>query len=200
MQLESVSAIILAAGESKRMGHPKALMRFGKQTFLQTVISNVQQAGVESILVVLGHAKESIIPSLRNWPVEIVINENYRTGQFSSFQTALKKLKPDCAGTLLVLVDQPQIGSEVIRKVLSAFQRLPEKIIIPSYQNRRGHPPLIPQSLFQEIVQAPPDWNASALIADHAEIVHEVEVHDESILWNINTLEDLKIVNAQLNL
>lgn len=186
------SAIILAAGKSTRMGEPKPLVRFGKQTFLETILQNFKNTGIEDVLIVLGYKAEQIAKELNLPPDDFAINKNYQLGQFSSVQTGVKNLQSNCTGVFLALVDQPQIGSNVLTKIRKAFEENSGKIAIPTFKGKRGHPPVLPKWLFSEILTANPTQKASALIRNHPDEIYELEIDDESILWNINTKENLK--------
>ncbi len=192
-----IAAIILAAGESRRMGEPKALVRYGQYSFLETVIRNFRNADIENSVVVLGHESSRILEKVQHIPAQFVINHNYSTGQFSSFQAGVTAV-PNAAGAFLVLVDQPQIGSQIISTLKEAFLTNPRSISIPTFKGRRGHPPIFPRSLFQEIVSTPPTENAATIIHRHSELVREIEIEDESILWNINTKKDLEEARFRL--
>lgn len=187
-----ISAIILAAGESTRMREPKPLVRFGKQTFLETILQNFKNAGIEDILIVLGHKADQITKKLNLSPDDFTVNKNYQFGQFSSVQTGVKNLQPNCTGVFLALVDQPQIGSDIIAKIRKNFEDNPDKIVIPTLKGKRGHPPVLPKWLFHEILTANPALKTSAIIRNYAHKVSEVEIDDDSILWNMNTKQDLE--------
>ena len=191
------SAIILAAGESTRMGEPKPLVRFGKLTFLETVRQNVKNAGIEDISIVLGHKADQITKELNLSPNDFIINHNYQFGQFSSVKTGVKNLKPNCTGVFLALVDQPQIGSNVLAKLRKNFEENPDKIVIPTFKGKRGHPPVLPKWLFPEIITAnSTTQKTSAIIHSHPDKIYELEINDESILWNINTKEALSLYSS----
>lgn len=191
-----VPAIILAAGESKRMGEPKALVHFGEKSFLETIVANFRDAGLEKLVVVLGHDARRILKKVQHLPVQFVINHNYPSGQFSSLQCGLKLLPPDVDGVFLALVDQPHISPQLIASLKDVFLTNPQKIVIPIFSGRRGHPVILPRTLFAEMVSAPSSQNAAAIIRGHAEIIHEAAA-DESILWNINTKEELAAVRRR---
>jgi len=187
-----LSAIILAAGESTRMGEPKALVNFGKNSFLQTIRNNLTKSGVEHIVTVLGYAANEIILKLNLQEDDFIIHKNYRLGQFSSFQAGVKRLPPETKGAFLCLVDQPQIQPEVFYQLRQAFEMYPGKIIIPAFQGKRGHPTVFPGSLFSEIIAVPANSTAKEIIYSHREIILEMNIPDKSILWNLNTKKDLK--------
>ena len=195
-----IAAIILAAGESRRMGEPKALARFGQQSFLEAIIASFQSAGLEDLAVVLGHDASNVLGKVQHLPVQFVINKDYPSGQFSSFQTGLAALPPIVDGAFLALVDQPQIGSHIISVIKEAFLANPQKIIIPTFNGRRGHPPIFPRSVFEEIVLAPDTETATKIVRSHPELIREIQVASESVLWNINTKEELAEVRRRINL
>ena len=192
MTASHLPAIILAAGESTRMGEPKALVNFGKHSFLQTIRNNLTKSGIEHIVTVLGYAANEIIRKLNLQEDDFIIHKNYRLGQFSSFQAGVKQLPPKTKGVFLCLVDQPQIQSEVFCRLRETFQMYPEKIIIPAFQGKRGHPTVFPGSLFSEIIAAPANSTAKEIIDSHRGIVFEMNIPDKSILWNLNTKKDLQ--------
>ena len=186
------SAIILAAGKSTRMGELKPLAQFGRQTFLETILQNFKNAGIEDVLIVLGYKAEQIAKELNFRPDDFTINKNYSLGQFSSVQAGVKNLKSNCTGVFLALVDQPQISPDIIAKIRKVFEENSDKIVIPTLNGKRGHPPVLPKWLFHEILIANPTQKTSEIIRSHPDKVYELEIGDESILWNINTKQDLE--------
>jgi molybdenum cofactor cytidylyltransferase len=193
-----VSAIILAAGKSTRMGEPKALLKFGKQSFLETSIANFRAADIENIIVVLGHNAEIILQNVNPSLAQFVINHNYQLGQFSSFQVGIRKLQPEAEGVFLALADQPQIGVSVIAQIVNAFYKNPERIVIPVFNGKRGHPPIFPKRLFSEILSSPPSQITSDVIRSNSELVYEVQIDDVRILRDIDTKEELLQIRKEL--
>jgi len=186
-----IAAIILAAGESVRMGEPKALARYGAETFLHTIVRNLKTAAVHEIVIVLGHDAQTVAAVLHLLPEQYVINTSYRSGQFSSFQTGVRQVAEGTQGVFLCLVDQPQIPATVLQQVKTTFLSRPGSIVIPTFRGKRGHPPIFPRRLFSEIIGAPTGITAKTLMEKHADTIVEVEVDDEAILWNLNTKADL---------
>ncbi len=121
-----ISAIILAAGESRRMGTPKALCKWGKITFLEAVVAYLQKAGIKQIAVVLGTAASQIqeygIPD----GIQIAVNPNPQHGQLSSLQIGLSHQQPNILGTMMALVDHPAVSPETIHSLINAFDNRPE--------------------------------------------------------------------------
>lgn len=193
-----LAAIILAAGESRRMGEPKALVRFGAKTFLETIVANFQDAGIEKLVVALGHDAVNILEKVQHLPVQFVINQNYSLGQFSSLQTGVAILPPETSGVFLALVDQPQIGAQVFALLKDAFLSDPQKIVVPTFAGLRGHPTILPRALFGKILSAPVTETAAKIIRRHSHLIREIQIESESILWNINTQEELAEIHRRL--
>ena len=186
-----IAGIILAAGESSRMGRDKALLPLGRETFLEHLIE-VLRGEVRPLLVVLGYHAEEIAARLAPFTdVEIVRNPNYKLGQLSSLQAALRApASGPVAGALVCLVDHPAITKEVVRAVLARFERHPTRIIIPTCRGHRGHPVLFPSRLFEELLDAPLEEGARAVVRRHAAEVELVETGEEGILLDVDRPAD----------
>src|SRR3990172_9391685 len=180
------SAILLAAGESTRMGRPKALLPWGDQTLIEYQVQELFAAGVDDLVVVLGHAAEEVRPHV---PPEarVVVNEAYRQGRASSLRAGAAAL-PDDADPIVVLnVDQPR-PHEALRALLAAHREGGMLITVPVVQGRRGHPPVLAGSLLPQLRAASEE--AQGLrggIAAHEEAVREVAFDSPVVLLDINT-------------
>ncbi len=193
-----VFSIILAAGSSGRMGSPKALLEIGENTFLQHIIRILSDQNVENIIVVLGAHAEEIKPKIPILPVTVVINEQWKNGQLSSLIAGLNAIdESKTDGVLIWPVDHPLVSGIVIDELINAFENDNDKIIIPRYQGKRGHPVIFPKSLFDDLRSAPLDEGARSVVHRNEDLVYEVETSDEGVLLNIDTPEDYKkfIVN-----
>lgn len=144
-----VGAVILAAGESQRMGEPKLLMKIGGKLMIEQVIDSFRDA-VDDLVVVLGYNPENLVPILKQLGVRWVINKNYREGMVSSFKAGLEGLK-DCDAVFLALGDQPFVNRDFLVKAMDAW-RGGAKIVSPVYRGKKGHPVLFDQTLFDEIL------------------------------------------------
>ena len=173
------------------MGRDKALLRLGRVTFLERLVG-VLHGEVAPLLVVLGHHGDEIerqIPS--HPPVHVLRNPDYRLGQLSSLQVALRFLQGQNAKAALVcLVDHPAITKQVVRRLLERFYETAAPILIPTHQGRRGHPVLFSRSVFQELLEAPLQEGARFVVRRHAEDVEYVEMDDEGIHLDIDRPED----------
>lgn len=144
-----VGAVILAAGESQRMGEPKLLMKIGGKRMIERVIDSFR-ATVDDLVVVLGYNPENLVPILKQLGVRWVINKNYREGMVSSFKAGLEELK-SCDAVFLALGDQPSVDRDFLVKAIDAW-RGGAKIVSPVYKGKKGHPVLFDQTLFDEIL------------------------------------------------
>lgn len=193
-----IAGIILAAGESSRMGRDKALLPLGRETFLARLIA-VLRNEVNPLRVVLGHHAEEI--GARIAPlvdVQIVRNPDYRLGQLSSLQAALRSLQGrPVDGALVCLVDHPAITTAVVRAVLERFRARRSRIIIPTCRGRRGHPVFFSAELFPELLDAPLDQGARVVVRRHAAEVELVETGEEGILLDIDRPADYELLQER---
>lgn len=183
-------AMILAAGESKRMGKPKLLLPFGEKTMIETVIDRVIQSKAEKILIVLGSNREKIEKKIGNLPLEIAVNPDFREGMLSSVQRGLEALPEEARAVLIFLGDQPSIPSEVIDSVIDAFRKTGKGIVLPVYKGERGHPVLIDMKYRHEVENLNPEVGLRELVYGQPDDILEVEVDDAGILRDINDIED----------
>jgi len=185
-----ISAIILAAGQSKRMGKPKMLLPWDKSTILQTVITTFQAAGVDDILVVTGGAHIQV-EELIGQTAKTVYNEDFEYGEMlSSIQTGLKCKLSESSAALIALGDQPQVQAKVIMQVLQEYKKNKASIIVPSYQMRRGHPWLVARELWGEILDLPFDETARGFLNSHAKEIHYLTIENPSILQDLDTPQE----------
>jgi len=187
-----INALVLAAGESRRMGKPKPLLRFGDATFLEQIVSVLCLSDADRITIVLGASAETIRASVDLSGVEVVVNQDYQKGQLSSLIAGLESVPPQAEAILLCLVDNPFLTSDVINRVIQAFRTAPNPIVIPTCKNRRGHPALFARTVFDELLHAPADEGARYVVKADPGRVLEVDVRDPSILVGIDTPEDYR--------
>lgn len=185
-------ALILAAGESKRMGKPKLLLPFGEKTIIEAVIEGVIGSRVEKILVVLGANREEIEKKIQNFPLKIAVNPNFGRGMLSSVQLGFQTLPENAKAVLVFLGDQPSISSNVINKIIDAYKETEKGIVLPVYKSERGHPVLIDMKYRDEVENLKPNLGLRALVYNHPEDIHEVKVETPSILRDIDDMEDYK--------
>ncbi len=185
-----INAMILAAGESRRMGMPKPLLRYGDTTFLGQILSVVRQAAVDRATVVLGAHSQMIRKCVDLSQVDVVINEGYRQGQLSSLIVGLKSVPSEAEAILMFLADHPFVTVEVVNRIVGAFRETNSPIVVPVHQGRRGHPALFARSMFDELITAPVEEGARHVLYSNEDKVLEVEVSEPAVLSRIDTPED----------
>ncbi len=185
-----IYALLLAAGESRRMGKPKLLLPFGQKTIIEHIVDNINQSKVDKILVVLGSHQEEIRSKIADRPVLSVVNHRYQEGMLSSIQTGFEALPKDTAAALVCLGDQPLIPHYVTDRLIETYNKTHKSIVLPVYQKKRGHPILIDMKHKQEVLNLSPDKGLRALVHIHSQDVQEVEVDTQHILKDIDKPED----------
>lgn len=187
-----INAIILAAGQSKRMGKLKPLLRFNDKTFLDQIISVLKLSDADRITVVLGAEAEAVKKTVDLSGTNVVINKDYQKGQLSSLTAAIEKTPQDTDAILICLADAPFITENVVNKIISKFKETNSPIIVPVFNKKRGHPPLFSRSLFNELINAPQEQGARHVLYSNEEKVLEVETSEGGILIGIDTPDDYK--------
>jgi molybdenum cofactor cytidylyltransferase len=196
--MSEIWAIILAAGESKRMGTPKMLLPFNGSTMIENVISNVSHSKVDRILVVLGSSGREIEKLIRTKSVNYCFNENYKDGMLSSVKCGLSHIPPGFRAVLIFQGDQPLITSSTSDSVIDSFDISGKGIIIPVYHNRRGHPLLFDKKYAKEIEKLSPSVGLRALSYTFPEDVLEVAVNDHGILRDFDTYPEYEKAIKQI--
>jgi molybdenum cofactor cytidylyltransferase len=184
-----IAALVLAAGKSERMGHPKALLRFQGKTFLDHILDAVDRSSVRHAVVVVGHHREEIGRALKR-PVPIVFNPDYEQGMCTSVQTGLRSLPPDCTAAAILLVDHPLVTPEIIDQL--AGHAAPGRIVVPVHQGRRGHPVIIAADLFHEIFALGSGQGLNVVVRRDPSRVVEVEGAGAGVLRDIDTPEEFE--------
>jgi molybdenum cofactor cytidylyltransferase len=187
-----IDAVVLAAGESARMGKPKPLLRFGDRTFLEQMIAVLQDAHLDRITVVLGAEADAIKRAVDLSGVNAVVNSNYRDGQLSSLLVGLENVSAEAEAILLCLVDNPFITSEMVDRVVRTFSETNAPVVIPTFQGKRGHPSLFARSMFEQLRHAPPEEGARHVVYANEDKIVEVEIPERAVVVGINTPDDYR--------
>ena len=186
-----VAAVVMAAGESKRMGRPKLVLPWGQDSVIGQVVHTLMEADINEIIIVTGGANLQVETALGAFPVRTLHNPDYTAGEMlSSCQIGLNALGPHTPAALIVLGDQPQIEVGVVKSVLGAFEKSHPLLVVPSYQMHRGHPWLAARSLWPVMLALHPPQTLRDFLAQNASIISYVPVETDSILQDLDTPAD----------
>ncbi len=199
-----ISGIILAAGESRRMGKAggdavmKQTLKIGESTILERVIDVLYGSTLEDVIVVLGHRADEIREKIlskvehRLRPVRIAVNERYKDGMLSSIQCGLRALSDETRAFLIALGDQPFISGNLVNEIVEGYKRSGRGIAIPTYRGSRGHPLVLDIKYKEEVLSTSVKLGMRQVITKHAHDVLEVKIDSEDILKDIDTPEDYR--------
>ena len=185
-------AIVLAAGESKRMGEPKLLLPFGGRTIIEAVAESVVSSEVDGTLVVVGAERKEIEGKIIDYGVKSVLNPDFQSGMLSSIQCGFRSVPEGTRAVLVVLGDQPRISSGIINQLIKAYKKTGKGIVLPVFEGERGHPVIIDMKYREEVENLSPDIGLRGTVYSHPEDILEVEVDTSSILKDIDNESDYK--------
>jgi molybdenum cofactor cytidylyltransferase len=181
-----LAAIILSGGASSRMGSPKALISYQGRPFLEHLLAVTNHPAIGVRRVVLGPDAGAITNDIVLAPGEIVINREWENGQLSSIHAAMRTLPPEIEGMLLCPVDHPLVSSSLVASLIDAFLSTRAPIVVPLFEGRRGHPVIFCAAVFDELLQAPMDRGARAVVWAHKNEVQQVTTAEEGCVLNLN--------------
>jgi molybdenum cofactor cytidylyltransferase len=188
-----IPAIVLAAGRSSRMGRAKATLPDDRgEAFLSRIVRTLTEAGVDDVLVVLGHEAEAIAGTFAasDLRARFVVNHRYDRGQLSSLQAGLAVAdRPGVAAVMVTLVDVPLVTAATVRAVLDRYRQTRAQIVRPVNGSRHGHPLVIDRALFDAIRGADDDTGAKPVVRAHVSPQGDVIVDDEGAFTDIDTMD-----------
>lgn len=188
-----IAAVVLAAGQSRRMGQPKMLLPWGETTVLGQVLRTLQESGLEEILVVRGAEEEKIANIATAHGAHSVFNPDFARGEMlSSLQVGLRALEANAKveAALVCLGDQPQVQVRSVQQVIEHFLASHSGLVVPSYRMRRGHPWLVERHFWGEILAMPPTETARDFLERHAAEIEYVNVPGPDVLSDLDTPDD----------
>jgi molybdenum cofactor cytidylyltransferase len=199
-----IPAIVLAAGRSSRMGRAKATLPAGDgHTFLTRIVQTFLDAGVDDVIVVVGHDADLIADSVAasGLPARVVVNRDYDRGQLSSLLAGLASVdRPGVRAALVTLVDVPLVSAATVRAVVERYRATRAPIVRPTSGDRHGHPLLIDRSLFAALRAADPESGAKPIVRAHATAAGDIAIDDEGAFTDVDTEEDYrKTITVRLN-
>jgi len=187
-----IGALILAAGESRRMGFPKALLRYRDRTFLESILAAATAVGLEPLVVVLGPDAHKILKSVKLGPIVEAKNDHPETGQIGSIKEGLAAILNRPVEAVVVWpVDQPHVSVRTVELLVEEYRKGGASVVVPAYSARRGHPVLLSRDVFEDLGAAPLDQGARAVVRAQQQRgrLVEVAVTDPAILDDIDTPE-----------
>ena len=194
--MADVVAILLAAGESRRMGQLKALLPWQGVSLIKHQVDSLRAGGVDRVVVVLGHRSDELKSELRDTTgVSWQLNPDYLQGKTTSIKAGLNALGADQPQALLLLnVDQPR-SADVIRSLLEEHQSQCNLITIPTHNGKGGHPIILSPTLLDELRQIDEEsFGIKAVVQRHLEGTRRVEMDSPEVLWDLNTPEEYQRV------
>jgi molybdenum cofactor cytidylyltransferase len=188
-----LAAAILAAGESRRMGAPKALQAIRGKSFVERLLIVTKNPRIGLRRIVLGAQAEEIRGQLIPGDAEIVVNADWPKGQLSSIHAAIHSLpEGQTEGLLVCPVDHPLVSPHVVAQLIDEFESSGKKIIVPVFQGRRGHPVIFHASLYDEILAASPDVGARQVVRAHPDDIAEVATEEQGVVLNLDDPEAMR--------
>lgn len=194
-----ISALLLAAGEGKRMEGVKQLFSIGDKSMVEVSLSHLQTSQVDEIVAVLGFAADMILPLIEGKDrVKVVMNPYFREGMSSSIHYGLRAVDPQAKGILIALADQPFISSEVIDVLIEGFAQGSKGIVLPVYQGQGGHPVIFDRERYEgDLFELRGDVGGKEVVRRHPEDVLEVEVSSSEVLLDIDEWDEYTRIQEQ---
>lgn len=190
-----IAAVLLAAGESRRMGDFKQLLRLGDKTFVEHCIDSLLASMVDQVIVVTGHREAEVRRAIANRPVDIVHNAEYKSGMATSIKSGVGFASDRAGACVISLVDQPRIDTAVIDCLIQAYNdgssdRSNSLIVLPTYGDKTGHPILLDLVLREEILAMDPEAGLRQVVLAHSGAIRRVPVSSARILEDCDVPED----------
>ena len=186
-----IDGIILAAGESRRMGYPKPLLLIDGKTFLEKIATTMLAVVPRLVIVIGAHRDRVRVATPRDVRIEIVENPNYSRGQLSSLKIGLCAIQAESRGVIVHLADHPMVRVESFRAVVDSYERTGKPIVIARNGEQRGHPVLFDRSVFADLQNAPEGEGARYVVNADASRVAYVDLDDPGINLDLDTPADL---------
>lgn len=196
MKKNKIGVIIIAAGYSSRMDGFKPLLKFGNQTAVERVVATHQLAGVDQTILVLGHRADEISPYVKNKPLDLVINDKFAEGMYTSIVKGITQLNEEIDAFFIHPVDIPLVKPETVKYLMEASEKTDKGVIYPCFLGERGHPPLIHKKYQNLILGNKKDGGLKCLLALYEADAVDLPLTDEAILMDMDTRTDYEVLLA----
>jgi len=197
LSLEGITAIVLAAGDSKRMNYPKALLPLGEGIFLTRILGILDRLGFAEPCVVLGKDADRVRLVIAGARIRLLINQAPERGQLSSIHLALSNLDPACSACLVWPVDQPNVSESLVGNLVKLFQDTGAPLALPRCGEKRGHPVIFDRELFQELLDAPLEQGAKQVVMRHAHQAAILATDETGTVEDIDTPKDYYLLTGE---
>ncbi len=188
--MNNVAAILLAAGRSRRMVAFKPLLPFGESTVIESCLESLRSAGIEDIIVVVGHRADYVRKQLKHYDLAFAFNPDPDSEMSTSIACGVELTNPKAEAVLIALVDQPAVSAEIIRQLIDEWRSIRARIIQPEHNGRGGHPVLIDLAYRNELLTLDSERGLRALFDAHREEVRRVPVQSAYVARDMDTWED----------
>lgn len=171
------------------MGQTKQLLPLGECTVIRRCLNSIISSGIKDIIVVIGRNSKAITEEIENLPVRIAINTIPDSEMAESVRVGIKMIKSDSTGVLICLSDHPLVSADTLKKLYDKHIEDPDRILIPNYHGRRGHPSLFPKNILKDILEG---LNLREIINRYSQKTLYIDVSDEGVVLDMDTIEDYK--------
>jgi molybdenum cofactor cytidylyltransferase len=193
-----ISAIILAAGQSSRMGQHKLLLPLQGKPLLLHAVENAAAAGFDEVLVVVGYHAEDVRALLANAPVRLVENPDYAQGQSTSVRAGMAALSAQTAAVMILLGDQPLVNPAILQWLMRAWRERGKPIVAPYYAGQRGNPVLFARALFPELLGVSGDQGGREILQRHAADIEAVQIAEADAAQDLDTWQEYQTLLKRL--
>jgi len=190
-----ISAILLAAGESKRMvDENKLIKKYKSIPLIKHAVSNVLNSPIDELIIVLGYQKKSIEKIIgENKKIKFIANPNFESGIASSIKKGLDSLSKETEAFFICLGDMPNVNKEIYNQLINAsFGNKDKEIFVPYYQERQANPILFSKKMKDEIQKIEGDFGAKKIIADNEKKVFKLSIQDKGVITDFNNINDFE--------
>lgn len=195
--MSEVSAILLAAGRSERMGAFKPLLPFGETTVIRRCIQNLRRAGIEDIVVVVGHRAEELQKTVSDLRLGFAFNQDSTSEMGASIACGLRELPLETKAALIALTDQPAVPPDIIRTIVSEWTS-EQRLIVPEFHGRGGHPVLVDLCFREELLDLDSSGGLRSFLRAHQEQVRRLPVNSPFIARDMDTWDDYRALHQEV--